>query len=345
MPSDGRWRTTAAAILSLVSSFVPCSATAGHPVSSSLAAAHMDRLDGDGGPAVPVFISKLWDLVGSGNHAELIGWSAGGRSVVIHNTFQFARELLPLYFKHNHMDSFTRQLNTYGFRNGMDGKQDGGVKRKFGETVFHHPSFQMGHATLLSSIKRRTPEKVTAVEAPEMTTSEQLDQLAHVMERQDALEDFMLDVEKENSAMWREIALLRHRTAKQKAFAQQIVRFLVPKKRNKCGKRKGTSKQVNGSPSSHTRHPDVVRFCFQSKSAHLTRYSDESMAGSSTDVSFSEYPGDGENCDYPKEWMKEESAGSGVADETDSQSSDSTHFLLNKDLMWPAFPCPTSSDH
>lgn len=34
-----------------------------------------------------------------------------GDSFIIHNQAQFCRELLPLYYKHNNMASFVRQLN------------------------------------------------------------------------------------------------------------------------------------------------------------------------------------------------------------------------------------------
>ena len=227
----------------------------------------MDRTAQEG-PAIPTFISKLWDLVDSGKHADLIGWSAGGRSVVIHNTHRFAKDLLPLYFKHNHMDSFTRQLNTYGFRNGVE---DAGVKRKYGETVFRHPHFLMGQADLLTSIKRKTPDKSSTVSPADQLAfklNDEQDILAQVIERQDALDDFMMEMEKENSAVWREILMLRHRSAKQKAIAQQIIQFLVPKKRNKSRKRSGSlihtdlpnAKQVRAATFECDHHPDVVRF-------------------------------------------------------------------------------------
>ena len=46
---------------------------------------------------------------------EIISWTQDGRSFQIHNTFRFTENLLPVFFKHNNMASFVRQLNMYGF--------------------------------------------------------------------------------------------------------------------------------------------------------------------------------------------------------------------------------------
>lgn len=248
----------------------------------------MERLPEETMSTIPVFICKLWDLVGSGRHGDLIGWSAGGRSVIIQDTYRFAKDLLPLYFKHNHMDSFTRQLNTYGFRNGMDDQHDTGMKRKCGEIIFHHPHFLMGQADLLTRIKRKRLDRAASSPVGQkelaVTTNKDtaVDLMAQVTQRQDSLQDFMMEMEKENSSIWREIAMLRHRSAKQKAVAQQIIQFLVPntKTRNKVRKRSTSSlihpdlssssskrvKSVATSCVSNLSSPDVLRFGNQFRS-------------------------------------------------------------------------------
>ena len=45
----------------------------------------------------------------------LISWGDDGSSFVIKHAAQFAREILPYYYKHSNMASFVRQLNMYGF--------------------------------------------------------------------------------------------------------------------------------------------------------------------------------------------------------------------------------------
>ncbi|KAI8332565.1 HSF-type DNA-binding-domain-containing protein, partial [Chlamydoabsidia padenii] len=42
---------------------------------------------------------------------ELIGWSSGGNRFCVYDTRQFAKTVLPQYFRHNNWTSFVRQLN------------------------------------------------------------------------------------------------------------------------------------------------------------------------------------------------------------------------------------------
>ena len=48
-------------------------------------------------------------------------WSADGAAIVITNPARLSREVLPRFFKHNKLGTFTQQLYTYGFtRRGND---------------------------------------------------------------------------------------------------------------------------------------------------------------------------------------------------------------------------------
>lgn len=69
---------------------------------------------GGGGPAP--FLLKTYDMVDDSLTDEIVSWSTNRNSFVVWNPPEFARLLLPTYFKHNNFSSFIRQLNTYGFR-------------------------------------------------------------------------------------------------------------------------------------------------------------------------------------------------------------------------------------
>ncbi|OVA05695.1 Heat shock factor (HSF)-type [Macleaya cordata] len=69
---------------------------------------------GGGGPAP--FLLKTYDMVDDSSTDDIVSWSSNKNSFVVWNSPEFARLLLPTYFKHNNFSSFIRQLNTYGFR-------------------------------------------------------------------------------------------------------------------------------------------------------------------------------------------------------------------------------------
>jgi len=61
------------------------------------------------------FIGKLIEMLNNPEISDLISWHEDKVSVIIKNINEFSGRALPMYFKHNKFNSFTRQLNTYGF--------------------------------------------------------------------------------------------------------------------------------------------------------------------------------------------------------------------------------------
>ncbi|CAN1152899.1 Heat shock factor protein HSF24 [Linum perenne] len=62
------------------------------------------------------FLTKTFQLVDDPATDDVISWSETGSTFVVWKTADFAKDLLPAYFKHNNFSSFVRQLNTYGLR-------------------------------------------------------------------------------------------------------------------------------------------------------------------------------------------------------------------------------------
>uniref|UniRef100_A0A0K8VNL3 Heat shock factor protein n=2 Tax=Bactrocera latifrons TaxID=174628 RepID=A0A0K8VNL3_BACLA len=181
------------------------------------------------GAGVPAFLAKLWRLVDDPDTNHLICWNKDGRSFIIQNQAQFARELLPLNYKHNNMASFIRQLNMYGFHK-ITSIDNGGLKFDRDEMEFSHPCFKRNCPYLLEHIKRKIANTKSLDDKsglkPEAVTKV-LQDVKAMRGRQDSLDSRFSVMKQENEALWREIASLRQKHAKQQQIVNKLIQFLI----------------------------------------------------------------------------------------------------------------------
>nr|ANS56393.1 heat shock transcription factor [Schistosoma japonicum] len=213
------------------------------------------------GPAVqsiPAFLTKLKLLVDDEETNDLIYWDLLGTSFHIRDGNRLAKELLPLYFKHNNLSSFIRQLNMYGFRkiNRVDPSMP--LKSDTEDMEFSHPYFIRNKDSLLSKIQRRTSNvcsslisarnhnygvripfiqansglngSISASSPQRPITATNFLRLAetvrHLLCNQETLSQQISVLKSENQLLYRELSDLREHHDKQSQLIQTLFTFL-----------------------------------------------------------------------------------------------------------------------
>ncbi|XP_068641503.1 heat shock factor protein HSF24 [Aristolochia californica] len=169
------------------------------------------------------FLTKTYLLVEDPSMDEIISWSAKGSTFVVWKPTEFARDLLPNFFKHNNFSSFVRQLNTYGFRKVVPDRWE-----------FANEYFRRGEKNLLIEIHRRkSTAQVTATpkpNSPHSSTSnsnnDDSTSTSSPVLAETAAAGHFTDLSDENEKLRKDNQMLSSELAKTKKQCEELLAFL-----------------------------------------------------------------------------------------------------------------------
>ncbi|KAI7899739.1 uncharacterized protein BX663DRAFT_488969 [Cokeromyces recurvatus] len=177
---------------------------------------------------VPAFLNKLYSMVNDPESDDLICWAEDGASFFVNRQEEFARKVLPRFFKHNKFSSFVRQLNMYGFHKVPHLQQ--GVLETDSESErweFSNPHFQRNQPDLLLLVTRKKGPASDEKEISNIDLQHILEEIQSIKKHQMNISTQLQAIQRDNQALWQETVQARERHLRHQETIDKILRFLA----------------------------------------------------------------------------------------------------------------------
>jgi len=185
---------------------------------------HSSAASGSANGPPPAFLTKLWQLVNEGD-PNLVAWGPDGTSFVVKDQNQFAKKVLPNYFKHQKMNSFVRQLNMYGFKK-VPKMTEGTLHAVDCEPIeFANDFFVKGNHDLIHNIKRKDAKPRPA--ASNAQNKQLTDLLQDLQDQQQQTHRDFERLKERNQELWRQVGSLRKKHDKQQDTVNRLISFMI----------------------------------------------------------------------------------------------------------------------
>ncbi|KAI8979230.1 hypothetical protein BDF20DRAFT_868361 [Mycotypha africana] len=216
--SSGGDTSSSAPLHSSISSYKSFSSSASGILSSRVTAQR----------SVPAFLNKLYNMVEDVTTNELIRWSKDGTSFIVEKHEEFAKTVLPRFYKHNTFASFVRQLNMYDFHK-VPHLQQGVLIAETEHEIweFSNPHFQRGRPDLLVLVTRKKNRDKDANDHENISLASLVQDLQAIQQQQHAIGTELRDLHRDNEILWQETLSAREKYQRHQEAIEKILQFLT----------------------------------------------------------------------------------------------------------------------
>ncbi|KAJ1981563.1 Heat shock transcription factor [Dimargaris xerosporica] len=178
--------------------------------------------------SLPAFLNKLYSMLNDPQTDDLIQWAADGQSFFVNRPEDFAKEVLPSFFKHGNFSSFVRQLNMYGFHK-IPHIQQGSLHAdaETSRWEFSNPNFQRDRPDLLALVSRKRNRDGDERDNDTPDLQQLLQDIAAIRKHQLAITTDLKSLQESYRVLWQEAMTAESRHKEHQGIIDSVLRFLA----------------------------------------------------------------------------------------------------------------------